>query len=185
MRNETQRSNIQLVLGFPTVNASLRNKGNFVKRLSQFGLSVSQFSLAAWIGAASLFVIITVAQIKTGKMTSDVLDQLSLIKFPIYYKFGFTLIIASLIGSILAFAGKTISGVRAAACVGLIALAAILMTVDVYTIYGPLEKMIDPPGQARTAEFQSYHEASKNINTLGLVICLVAEIGLLWPWKKP
>ena len=151
-----------------------------MKLIAQLGLTLARFSVSGWVMAATLFVAILVAQAISQKFDSIILDQVTAIRFPIYYGFGFSLLIVSLIGTALAIVGKILPKIRGLAIIVLLAIALILMTVDYYTIFLPLLDLITPPGKARTAEFQSYHDASELINKMGLMISLMAALVLCW-----
>jgi hypothetical protein len=60
------------------------------------------------------------------------------------------------------------------AATGLLTVSLLLMMVDYTTIYRPLETMVTPPGQPRTMEFNRLHQWSTWINTVNLVVTLLA-----------
>jgi hypothetical protein len=145
--------------------------------MSRVLLLLSRFTLSAWFGAATLFVIIGVREVRFPEFSSPIRDQLVLLRFPMYYAAGFTLL-----G--LAFASQVLLILRGwkrpavlIAC-GLTAIALGLMAYDYPCVYRPLERMITPPGQPRPAVFESLHHWSKNVNAVQLGCALVAAIVL-------
>lgn len=134
-----------------------------------------RFSLAAWIGAATLFVVTGVREVTSPLFESLTKNQLAALRFPSYYLFGFVLIsvaVASAVGLVLTKAG---SG-RLKLATGLIAAALVVMIVDYRAVYLPLEAMMLIPDAAKPPEFRQYHEWSKQINFLSLGLCLAAVI---------
>ena len=67
----------------------------------------------------------------------------------------------------------------------LLALILALIAIDYRWVYQPLVGMINPPGQAKPAIFTLYHEASKWINLVGMLLCLMAGILVNWPAAAP
>lgn len=142
-------------------------------------LLLARFCTSAWIGAAALFVVNGVHEVTSPLLDSTTKDQLALIRFPAYYWFGFPLVITSLLTTLLA--GRVVLGTaRRTLSVVLLAAALSLMTYDFVAVYTPLRAMLNPPGQVRTAEFQTLHMRSRSINTahVGLVFC--AALLLCW-----
>ena len=60
-----------------------------------------RFLLAAWVGAAVLFVITSVAEQTSEHFDSLIRDQLATIRFPLYYQFGFACLFGALIACIV------------------------------------------------------------------------------------
>ena len=147
--------------------------------MSRLALTIVRFASAAWVGAAVLFVINGVQQVKSQKFESMVTDQLVLLRFPAYYVMGFSLVGAAFIGT--AVSGDGISFRRRATLLGLFGLALVLMLFDYLVVYLPLEAMIDPPGQARPQGFQTLHHWSMRINSADLVVMLLGSLIACWP----
>lgn len=152
---------------------------------ASLSLCVARMSLTAWIGAAVLFVIVGVREVMHPELTSEVKDVLAVTRFPAYYACGATL---------LAVSGAALLGCRkhpaltthiAALSLALIATAALTMLADYVWIYRPLAALITPPGQPRTQQFLSLHKWSQQINTLQLMLCLIAAALLQWPRRPP
>lgn len=140
-------------------------------------LTICRLTLAAWVGAATLFVVTGIREVTSAGPhvnNSVVKDELVGIRFPAYYAFGFALVGVSLLCTFGLPA--SISLKRRRWIMALLAAALLLMIADYFWIYEPLLEMITPPGKARSMEFVSYHEASKYINAVDVGLCLVAAV---------
>lgn len=133
--------------------------------------------LAAWIGAAILFVITSVAEQTSEHFGSLVRDQLAAIRFPHYYFFGFCIH-----GASLAFCAVVMSGSPTAVrrrftiVAGFVLVSAIGMVADHALVYQPLLELITPPGQVRTPEFTRLHNLSRYANQAHLSVLLIAAV---------
>ncbi|MEP3478026.1 MAG: hypothetical protein ABJZ55_02150 [Fuerstiella sp.] len=136
-----------------------------------------RFLLAAWVGAAVLFVITSVAEQTSVNFDSVTRDQLATVRFPLYYRFGFACLIAAFFANVIAVATAA-SAVRSKWLVvgGLVAVAGGLMIADFQWIYQPLQDLITPAGQARTPEFESLHTWSRYANQTHVGIIMFAGI---------
>ena len=145
------------------------------------GLFLARFCTSAWIGAASLFVVVGVIEVTRGGFDSTTKDALVAIRFPAFYAFGTILGISAWIGAW--FAGNTTSLTRGRrrSVIGLLTMVLVLMAVDYFWIYQPLLQMVTPPGQTKPSSFAGYHEASKWINLAGLMLCFFACLLINWP----
>ncbi|MCA9059106.1 MAG: hypothetical protein KDA96_23315 [Planctomycetaceae bacterium] len=140
-----------------------------------FFTTLSRFLLSAWIGAAALFVITSVAEQSSPDVDSVMRDRLATIRFPHYYRFGAWVVATGLICT-------TAAAVLNRGCLRrrLGAAALVLMVSggiaiwDYYQVYLPLQAMITPPGQSRPLEFIDLHKKSARINTIHLSIAFVA-----------
>ncbi|MBL8851663.1 MAG: hypothetical protein JNG89_18420 [Planctomycetaceae bacterium] len=138
---------------------------------------LARFLLSAWFGAATLFVIIGVREVRFPGFDSTIRDQLVLLRFPAYYVCGF----AAIGGALLNLMLLLIQGLRRPATYApaiLSAMALGLMAYDYPCIYSPLARMITPPGQARPAEFQQLHHWSQVVNAAQLGCVLAAAVTL-------
>lgn len=146
--------------------------------LPRVGMALARFCLAAWIGAAVLFVIVGVREVLVPEFTSEVKDRLVMLRFPAYYLAG-----ASLLGVAFAATGL-VSAQRASRglwiAMVMLLLAGGLMAADYVWIYSPLAAMLTPPGQTRTAAFVTLHHWSMRINTVHLAACFIAAMVLLF-----
>ncbi len=130
--------------------------------------------------AAVLFVLTSVAEQTSSHFESLDRDVLAMLRFPWFYRLGFALLVIGLVSGVLC-------GTRAgwtrhrSAFVVLATMALLLMTIDYLFIYSPLSEMLDPPGQARTPDFTSYHTASRRINEMGLFFSLLAAVVVCMP----
>lgn len=144
-------------------------------------LFLARFCCSAWIGAATLFVIVGILEVTQGGFDSNTKDILVGLRFPPFYLVGSILISLAWIGTCLAeFHPELPYRRRAFAILSLVAVLG-LMFVDYHWIYSPLVVMVNPPGQAKPASFVQYHEASKYINLAGLLFSWIAAIALNWP----
>ena len=141
--------------------------------MSRFCLSMQRFLLSAWVGAAVLFVITSVAEQQFDGFDAAMKNRLALIRFPKYYAMGFAVLLASLGGSLVRFAkgnrGKADMVVLAA-----VGAALLLMLGDFASVYRPLHEIMIDFERARDAEFTRYHQLSKYINATGILLSLVA-----------
>ena len=149
--------------------------------LSRVGLFLARFCTSAWVGAASLFVIVGVTEVTRGGFDSTTKDLLVSVRFPAFYFCGTVLLSVAWLGAWIA--GNSDVFPRRRRWISLVLLVVILvaMWVDYVWIYQPLLQMVTPPGQAKPASFAHYHEASKRMNLAGLTLCLVATWIVNWP----
>ena len=148
-------------------------------------LFVARFCSSAWLGAATLFVIVGIREVTRGGFDSATRDTLVALRFPAYYATGAILVGVAWLGTCLAAKQAELSGRRRT--VALFSLLAVLavMALDYRFVYQPLLAMVTPPGAVKPSTFTRYHEASKYVNLLGLTLCLVASIALNWPRSSP
>ena len=152
--------------------------------MAKIGIMLARLSLAAWIGAASLFVVTGVREVTTENPilnNSPVKDALVGVRFPAYYAFGFTLVVISGIGLLLGHRQAGLSKRQFVVSFSLLVIGLLLMVVDYFWIYQPLLEMVTPAGGAKPAEFVKYHEASKHINVVDLAILLIVTVMICWP----
>ena len=144
-------------------------------------LFVARFCSSAWLGAATLFVIVGIREVTHGGFDAATKDTLVAIRFPMFYLTGAILVGASWLGTCLATKHTELTSRRRT--VALFSLLAVLavMALDYRFVYQPLLAMVTPPGVEKTSAFTQYHQASKYVNLLGLTLCLIASIALNWP----
>lgn len=136
-----------------------------------------RFLLAAWVGAAALFVITSVAEQTTASFESVTRDQLAVVRFPLYYRFGFASVIAAFGSSVVAFLTANGTDRRKWLVVAVIVgISGLLMLADFRMIYQPLEDLITPPGQARTPDFITLHTQSRWANQVHVGLIMFAAI---------
>ncbi len=139
-------------------------------------LTLSRFAMAAWVGAACLFIVTTLQDVHSPDLSSVAKAEIVVRKFPIYYGFGFGLLITAFV---LSLAGK-----RHWFVCGLVAVPLLLTAADYLWIYRPLETMTVAVDQARPAEFIDYHNASKWINTVQVSASVIAALVVCWPVSR-
>lgn len=122
-----------------------------------------------------LFVFTSVAEQQFEGFASSIKNQLALIRFPLFYVFGFTLLGVSMVCG----AARISKGERDKTTLivfGLLAIANILMALDFLYIYRPLADMMVDLLRPRDDDFSKYHQRSKSINAVGIVLSLIAAM---------
>ena len=143
-------------------------------------LTIARFVLSAWIGAAALFVVTSIAEQRSTAFGSDVKNVLAALRFPAYYSFGFVLVGLGLVGGAM---GVDCTNRRRGwlTIVGCLTLALILMIVDYMAIYSPLYAIVTDPSGVRDTRFMELHHWSEQINTIDVTLCLIAALTVCWP----
>jgi hypothetical protein len=72
----------------------------------RLGLAVARLASAVWVGAAMLFVITAVREVRHPGFDSATKDTLALLRFPVYYAFAFVVVSLALAGSVIALIGR-------------------------------------------------------------------------------
>lgn len=143
-------------------------------------LTIARFTLSAWIGAAALFVVTSIAEQRSNAFGSDVKNTLAALRFPAYYAFGFTLVGLSLLAGAIGVDRR--SRYRGwLTIVGCLTVALVLMVVDYVAIYSPLYAIVTDPSGVRDAKFLELHRWSEQINTVDVALCLIAALVACWP----
>jgi peptidoglycan/LPS O-acetylase OafA/YrhL len=148
--------------------------------MTRLGLLLARFCSSAWIGAATLFVVVAIRQVTSRQFETDVTDRLVALRFPPYYLFGFLLVGVAFLSAIVART-RLRGRLRKVTAIGGLGTALVLMAADYQAIYRPLVAMITPPGRSRPPEFQTYHRLSEAVNTVELALVLAAAVALNWP----
>ncbi|MCG6156850.1 hypothetical protein [Rubinisphaera margarita] len=146
-------------------------------------LLVWRICATGWTGAASLFVLITVQEILSAKFESIVLDQLVLIRFPLYYGFSLTVLGLAAVSSALycVLVQRTWRWLTAAA---LSATAFLVLTGDYLLVYSQLVDMLTPLGSPRPHTFPFYHQLTETLNGIALILNLAATILVCLPLRE-
>ena len=131
-----------------------------------------------------LFVVVGVSEVVYPGFSSEIRDQLVLLRFPWFYRFGFALNGLALLSAIIAQPGGEFPLGRKRAVIVLLILSLVVMAADYSVIYLPLAEAVTPPGKPRTPEFASLHRASMWVNLAGLLLCSAAAGLVNWPAKK-
>lgn len=140
-------------------------------------ITLLRFVLSAWIGAAVLYVITSVAEQTSPDFDSVMRDQLATIRFPLYYQFGVgTYVAAGILSIVVQRLAPTEMRRKATLVVILIVVSAVIFAWDYFCVYRPLQQLITPPGNVRTTEFMRLHTMSRNINMVHLLIMMAAAI---------
>jgi hypothetical protein len=144
----------------------------------RISIGVARFALSAWVGAAALFVVTGVSEVRAPELDSYVRDILVGVRFPAYYVFGFTLVGLAALATFAAALSATVKPGRQWCLAAIVIFSLLVMAVDYVWVYQPLFEMITPPGQSRPAEFMNYHTASKWMNLGSICLCALAAITL-------
>jgi hypothetical protein len=154
----------------------------------RLGLAVARLASGAWVGAAVLFVITALREVRNPAFDSATKDTLALLRFPAYYAFGFIVVSAALGGTLIGLFGREKrQRRRILVAAWLLGLALLLMVADFVAIYLPIVGMLTPVGRPRSAEFAGYHRASIAINVCDVALCGIAAALLCWqsPQDEP
>jgi hypothetical protein len=149
--------------------------------MHRIALFLARTAVTAWVGAAVLFVVVGVAEVVYPGFGSEIRDQLVVIRFPWYYRFGIALMGTGFVGTL--GAASEFPPLRRRIVAGLLATALVVFVAEHFLIYVRLAEMVTPPGQPRTVEFMLYHKLSMWINFADLALCLAATGLLNWPAK--
>lgn len=152
-----------------------------VPRIAKF---VARLAVTAWIGAALLFVMVGIREVTSPDFTSEVKDRLVLLRFPMFYLMGFTLITIGSLATAVVPLVREHGIIRWWVVRGLLLVALLGMAFDYFLVYRPLAALITPPGKVRTAEFEVLHQRSENINLWNWGVCCVAAGFLNWPRRR-
>ena len=92
--------------------------------MQSFCLMLARFCIAAWVGAAVLFVITGVREVTIPhqSISSEVKDALVPIRFPAYYMAGFLLVGTGIVTSGIASKHPSVTTKRMRVCLGLLIL---------------------------------------------------------------
>ena len=138
---------------------------------------LTRFLITCWVGAAALFVITTIVETRSPLLDSETKGLLALMRFPHYYQFGFATVGAAWLFGWFAKFGRA----RYWCYQLLLSVVLVLMLVDYFVIYLPLEEMLKLAEAARPANFQTLHEYSKQINHAHVSGSLLAALIVCWP----
>ncbi|MCR9198646.1 MAG: hypothetical protein NXI04_08390 [Planctomycetaceae bacterium] len=150
-------------------------------RLTRVSITILRFLLAAWIGAAVLYVITSVAEQTSEHFDSRIRDQLAALRFPLYYQFGFVMHAAALVCGLLVTARALAHRARFAIVSALIVLSLAGITLDYLFVFQPLLELITPAGQVRTQEFVRLHNLSRYANQAHIMVMMIAGVVAAWP----
>ena len=153
-------------------------------KLQNVSLTLLRLLLAAWIGAAVLFVITSVAEQTSPDFDSRVRDQLAAIRFPHYYAFGFCIHAVALVLALIVRTNQRWQNRKVLTVVFALIVASLLgLVLDYVFVFEPLLESITPPGKARTPEFIRLHNLSRYANQAHLSLLFVAAILACLPVK--
>jgi hypothetical protein len=147
----------------------------------RLGLTVARLASAAWVGAATLFVVIALREVRHPGFDSATKDTLALLRFPAYYAAGVILLGTAFATALIGLAGCAKGRRRGTAvAASLLGLALLVIVADFAGIYLPLVGMILPVGRPRPPLFAAYHRASIAVNVCNLGLSALAAVILCW-----
>lgn len=158
--------------GMNSATSSAQDDSHRTSPVALAALVLVRLVLAGWVGAAGLFVVTSVAEQTSAEFDSTIRDQLATIRFPFYYATAIGCCTLTLAGGVLC---RSLSRILTAALL-LSVLASIVLGLDYWLVYRPLQDMIIPPGQVRTTRFIELHQWSRQLNTVHLSLILVAAL---------
>jgi hypothetical protein len=151
--------------------------------MNSLALCLARFCVAAWVGAAVLFVVVSVREVTSSDFSSEVKDQLAVLRFPAFYACGAATLGIAWLGTLASAGHPQLSRRRRLVAATLLALALGEMAADYRFIYRPLEALVTPPGKPRTPGFVTLHRWSTRVNAVNVGLCLAAAGVLCWPGR--
>lgn len=152
--------------------------------MNRFFWTVLRFSLCAWVGAATLFVVTGVREVTMTDFDATTKNVLAATRFPAYYAFGFTLVAVASISTFGLVLINREARRRKIVILMMSIFALVVMCLDHQLIYRPLETMMLEPEGRLDPDFFTYHQWSKYINCVSLGACLVASFVSACPTKE-
>jgi hypothetical protein len=147
--------------------------------MSKLCLFLMRFSLAAWVGIATFFVVIVLRLRNSGLFEPEVMLNHPKVLFPLFYAFEFSLLGLALGCGLYTRRRSTTKTGRCRFCLALLAAAIVIGSVDYLAVYSPLTAMIEHPPVP--PEFTAYHVWSRWLNSANLLLCAAAALLALWP----
>lgn len=152
--------------------------------MQRLSLTLARLAITFWVGGALLFVTTSVAEQRFA-FPQTVKNELALIRFPWYYRFGFTLLGVTLVAGHLARNHGDLRGPTRLLIPSTLALSLTLMAIDYQWVYLPLAELMTPADKPMAPAFQGYHHASKWINITHVGLATAAAVFLcragVWP----
>ncbi len=144
-----------------------------------FCLMLFRIGPAAWVGAATLFVLITISLTRSPEFDSEMRMRMSLARFPSFYVVEFTLLGTAVVAGFFARRHGELGRLRSWLGLGLVTVALLGAIADYFLVYRPLAKMMAD----RTLDdtFRTLHETSKHGNFTIVAIVFVAAVVINWP----
>jgi hypothetical protein len=140
-----------------------------------FLLALLRFSLCAWVGAATLFVITGIREVTSLQFEPTTKNHLAAIRFPAFYFVGILLVGIAILCAV-ALRGRFESRNRATMIVVILVTVVLLMVGDWFFVFNPLLDLMELPGAREKPEFTTYHNWSKYLNFASIVLCLFTAV---------
>ncbi len=141
-------------------------------------LTIARGCLFAWIGAASLFVVTSIAEQRDPAFDSPTRNALAALRFPYYYQFEFALVGAGFAAALAAWKHPALGPKRMRTFLTLMLAAAAVIAWDYIAVFRPLLEMMSL--DTKPADFQHLHEMSKWLNFTVLVLVLASAVIISW-----
>jgi len=145
-----------------------------------FCLMLLRVCPAAWVGAAALFVLVTIG-VARSSVESDVVMQLTPVRFSYFYPLEFGMLGTAVVLGWVGIGYGDLGRLRGFIGWGLLLLALATAIGDFLWIYRPLEEMMRT--RTLTENFRVMHEGSKHINSTIVTITAIAALLINWPGK--
>ena len=155
--------------------------------MRSFCLMLTRLALAAWVGAAVFFVMVSLRPLRSQEIPDEIKPHLTQDLFPGYYGMGFGLLGVAWVTAAIGSTHPGIGKVRRLGLIGLITALLLLMLADWSWIYTPLANMMQHEireHEARAGAFRTYHMASRWINSVGMVLTLITAGIAAWPVRS-
>lgn len=146
---------------------------------------VLRFTLSAWVGAATLFVVTGVREVTSPLFDATTKNQLAALRFPAFYAFGFTLVLLGFISGVLLRFLQSDRRHSLSIIIALCVAALATMVFDYLHVYLPLDDLMAKPDARELPEFQQLHEWSKYVNFASLLLILSAACISVAEPKRP
>lgn len=141
-------------------------------------LILFRFCPTAWVGAAVLFVLATIAMARSPEIDAEMTMTLTAIRFPVYYSMEFSLLAVAFLTGLISRKSPELGRLRGTAAVVLVGIALGMAVSDYLFIYRPLAEMMRQ--QTLTDSFRSMHEGSKHINSSIVLVTFFAALLVNW-----
>lgn len=138
-----------------------------------------------WVGAALLYVIVSIREVTDPRIDQVIRDTLVAIRFPAYYAMGVTLLGVALVGAAGTIGSCVVCWRARLVAMLFLVLALCVLVGDYLLIYQPLLAEVTPPGRPRTERFQELHHWSEMVNAASWLLSLCGALSIAWPSRPP
>lgn len=149
--------------------------------MRRFLILAARLAIGAWCGAAIMFVITTVQEVRSPQFDSVTKARLAVLRFPTYYKFAFACIPVATAAAAAAGMCRGPMRARLGLSAVLLIVASGLTVYDYVYVYQDLEAITADFRSARPPRFDTLHRQSRTINAINVGLCLLGSVLLCWP----